>query len=360
MLRGPPRRRPARPVADAPIESLLARSEDLAKGWLLALLENAPLGDAPRIMAADLSRDGPRICDAIVRAIADDRDLDRLAEGGALAPLAARAGELAAAGGAGATAHAVDALHGVIWSALRSELRDPDPDLIASCAERLAQVTDLVRVAALRRADVAARTPDDDSLRAVDLRAVRHADASDPRDEQPPPPVAGRAAARAWPDEARSEPQALWVGALADEIRAGAGTPLSLLLAELEDADRLIAVEGPTASAATFGEFARAVRAALRRRDILVCETDSRLWVIARDTGRPGVQALGARISEAVRGGPQWRGAPMVASIGVAVLGEDGRTPSQLIEAAEEARFAAAAGGVDMTYTGADEGPEDL
>ncbi len=82
--------------------------------------------------------------------------------------------------------------------------------------------------------------------------------------------------------------------------------------------------------------------------------------MISRDTGRPGAQALGARISEAVRGGPQWRGAPMVASIGIAVLGEDGRTPSELIEAAEEARFAAAAGGVDLTYTGTDEGPEEL
>ena len=34
----PPRRRPARPVADAPTDELLPRTEDLAKGWLLAQL----------------------------------------------------------------------------------------------------------------------------------------------------------------------------------------------------------------------------------------------------------------------------------------------------------------------------------
>jgi hypothetical protein len=34
-----------------------------------------------------------------------------------------------------------------------------------------------------------------------------------------------------------------------------------------------------------------------------------------------------------------------MASVGFAVLGEDGRTPAELIEAAEEARFAASAGG---------------
>ena len=38
MLSGPPRRRRARPVADAPVDVLLPRAEDLAKGWLLALL----------------------------------------------------------------------------------------------------------------------------------------------------------------------------------------------------------------------------------------------------------------------------------------------------------------------------------
>ncbi len=74
-------------------------------------------------------------------------------------------------------------------------------------------------------------------------------------------PVAGRERRRGpGPMRLAASHEALWVGALADEIRAGAGTPLSLLLAEMEDADRLIAVEGPTASAATFGEFARAVR----------------------------------------------------------------------------------------------------
>ena len=67
-----PRRRRARPVVDAPINALLLRSEDLAKGWLLALLEDAPLEEASRILAAELTRDGPRLCDAVLRAIGDD------------------------------------------------------------------------------------------------------------------------------------------------------------------------------------------------------------------------------------------------------------------------------------------------
>src|SRR2546429_3818486 len=121
MQPGPPRRRHARPVAGAPIDALLPRAEDLTKGWLLALLEQEPLSDAPSILASELTRDGPRLCDAVVRALADEGDLHRLAPGGALEPLAARAGELAGAQGVEATARAVDAPRAVIWSGVRRE-----------------------------------------------------------------------------------------------------------------------------------------------------------------------------------------------------------------------------------------------
>ena len=87
---------------------------------------------------------------------------------------------------------------------------------------------------------------------------------------------------------------------------------------------------------------------AARREDILVCESDARAWIITRDTDRAGARALGERIAAAVRESGSWRGAPLVASVGLAVLGEDGRTSGELIEAAEEARFAATAGGVDV------------
>ena len=84
----------------------------------------------------------------------------------------------------------------------------------------------------------------------------------------------------------------------------------------------------------------------MRRQDILVCETDARAWIIARDTTRDGAYALGERIAAAVQAGRPSHGAPLSASVGIAVLGEDGRTSAELIEAAEEARFAAEARGV--------------
>jgi len=342
MQVGPPRRRRARPVADAPIETLLARSEDLAKGWLLALLEQHELDEAPRILAADLTRAGPRICDAVVRSIADDTDLRRLEPGGALEPLVSRTGELAGAQTPEQVSRAVDALHAVLWSALRDELRHPDPDQVAEIVERLALVVELVRGAALRRGDGAGATIGEGRSGGGRATSVG---------------TAGLSEAGSAPASAR---HALWVGALRDEIQRSerSGAPLSLLLAELEDAHRVLAVETPENATTTFGRFAQAVRGVARRHDILVCETDTRAWIIARDTGRVGAHALGSRIADAVGAARPWRGAPMAAAVGVAVLGEDGRTPDELTEAAEQARFAATASGIGLVPVAVANPPE--
>jgi len=340
---GPPRRRRARPVADAPIETLLARIEDLTKGWLLALLEQHELHEAPRILAADLTRSGPRVCDAIVRSIADDTDLRRLEPGGALEPLVSRAGEIAGAETAEHVSHAVDALHAVVWSALRDELRHPDGNQVAEIAERLGLVMEVVRGAALRRGDGAGALVGEGRFgRAHATSAGAH----------------GLSEAGGAPTSA---PQALWVGALQEEIQRSerSGAPLSLLLAELEDSHRVLAVETPDEATTTFGRFAQAVRGVARRQDILVCETNARAWIIARDTGRAGAQALGSRIADAVGEARPWRGVPMAASVGVAVLGEDGRTPDELTEAAEEARFAATASGIGIAPLAPENGPEE-
>ncbi|MGI8863422.1 MAG: hypothetical protein ACR2JH_03325 [Solirubrobacteraceae bacterium] len=327
MQQGPPRLRRARPVADAPVDALLLRAEDLAKGWLLALVEQAPLDDAPAILAADLARDGPRVCGAVVRALADESDLHRLEPGGALEQLVSQTGEIAGSRGVEATARAVETLRAVIWSAVRAELNQPDADQVSELSERLTLVIELVRAAALRRC-------------------------AEPQAAPREPPVVLRDVARLAPQEpsVAQKPDSLWKGALADEIRVAeqGGAALSLLLIELEDADRVVAIEAPGEATATFGRFAQAVRSAVRGQDILACETGTRAWVIARETGRLGSHALAARMVAAVGAAPPWRGAPLAVSVGFAVLGEDGADVDALIEAAEEARFAASATGTGV------------
>jgi GGDEF domain-containing protein len=342
MLPGPPRRRRARAVADAPIAALLERSEDLAKGWLLTLLEQAPLDDAPGILAADLARDGPRVCAAVVRALADDDDLRRIEPGGALELLVARTGEFAGAIGSESTSRAVDALSAVIWSAARDELSHPEPEEVYELVERLAVVIELVRGAALRSAET----------EPAPLHAIADAD-PEPAASPPQPrrlsPVGSTQPT--WPvPPPPPTPEPLWIGALEDEILRSerSGAALALLLVELDDADRISAAESAREASATFGRFAQAVRSVVRRGDILACESEARAWIIARDTSRAGAQALAKRAAGAVRAARSWRGAPLTVSVGVAVLGEDGRDSEGLAEAAEEARWSAAASGTGV------------
>ncbi len=147
-----PRRRRARPVADAPIDGLLARTSELTKGWLLALIEDAPLEGAPGVLGPRLVTEGPLLCEAVLRALTDDLELRRLEPGGPVGELAAAVGELAGAAGdpAGIT-RAVDALHAVLWAALRAALAGDDGELGADVAERLSLACGMVRLASLER-----------------------------------------------------------------------------------------------------------------------------------------------------------------------------------------------------------------
>jgi GGDEF domain-containing protein len=415
-----PHRRPGRPVADAPIERLLAHPEEVARNWMFALLSQVELHEAPGLVTEPFTRDGPRVCDAALRALAEESDLRRLEPDGALWPLVSRVGEMTGSLAAGHVLTAVDALHDVLWIELRRELRGAaDPDLVADLAARLTRVCALIRDAGLTRAGGG---PGLESVRGVGAAPMRSGErrgvgmpppsvppgpagaagvaqapgepgvdvpvrsevdgpassgvpvppeAAEPpapevavpapsaeapappagppaQDEPPAQPGASDVAAGAPPP---GRPAPLWVEALEDEIRAAKASfaPLSLLLAEMEDAERIATAAGAERAGEAFSEFALAVRRALRRQDILVQETSARAWVIARETARAGAHSLGARIAESVGETTSVGGSPLVASVGVAVLGEDGIDCAQLMEAAEEARFAASARGIEVS-----------
>ncbi len=351
-----PRRRRPRPVADAPIDALLGRCDDLAKGWLLALIEQAPLTRAGAILAQDIARDGPRLCDAVLRAIADETDLHRLEPDGALTALAARAGSMAGAGTPVEVSSAVDALHGVVWAALRDELRGPEPEIVYGLAERLSLVVERVRSAALGDPCSGgpgvlrplAAVPEQDAERGGSPRPAQDAErGGSPRPAQD---AERGGSPRPAQDAERTGPSgALWMDALQDEIdRAVAtGAPLSLLLAEVvgepagERESDIVDAQDVIDPDDLYGRFGRALRAAVRRQEILACESDSRAWIIAPGTSRSGADALGSRIGDALTHAETWGGAPLTAAVGVAVLREDGRTSAELMRAAQEARSAA-------------------
>jgi GGDEF domain-containing protein len=129
-------RRP-RPVADAPAVDATA----VAKAWLLALVADAPLAQAGSVPAAELARGGPALCSGVLAALGSDVALERLVAGdGGRAPLGASAARLTGARSPAALAAGIEALRAATWRALKVELRDPVPELVADLADRLAHV----------------------------------------------------------------------------------------------------------------------------------------------------------------------------------------------------------------------------
>ncbi len=374
------------PVERADAELLAGRAQAIAKGWLLTLLERAPLDAVAAIPATAVASEGPAVCAAFARALGSDAELDRLRPAGDLAPLIGRIGGLAGARDAAGVLAAVDALRACVWAAAL-DARGKRTDDVGLLAERLAEIALVTGSTALSGA-AASRTTGIEGERAIAPepsaadadRALAPADADRAGDAgettsatplaESSSPATGpaRSSARPEPDPPEHDlppvtelPQRpapapvdgmddgdLWIATLERHIdrcqREGGG--LALLRVELVDGDRIAATATPEERGVPYGRLAQAIRRAIRRQDLVASDKQGRAWVIAPAVGRAGAIALAERIGAGVEHGEHWRGAPLAATSGFAVYGEDGHDAHALIERAEEAMLAASAAGV--------------
>jgi hypothetical protein len=134
----------ARPVADAPVDALAARAEELARRWAIALVAARALSQMAGVPLAELAREAPALCAQLVRALGSDAELARLLEppaareaGGAVR-VDALAAWIAPAGDVASAVHDVEALRGVVWDATLGELSDPAARQVADLSDRLA------------------------------------------------------------------------------------------------------------------------------------------------------------------------------------------------------------------------------
>ena len=142
----------ARPVADLPLDALVARDEELARRWAMTLLIGRPLDRMSAVPLEQLAREGPELCAQAIRALVSDLELDRLT--GVVAPsgrgASAPARRLAAIAGVhevGEVVVAVEALRRVLWETMLEELRPgqlgwASPILDSSPARQLADLAD--------------------------------------------------------------------------------------------------------------------------------------------------------------------------------------------------------------------------
>jgi GGDEF domain-containing protein len=421
-----PYRGRARPVADAPVGTLVASADALARDWLVALLAQGPLSAATAVPIADFAREAPGLCVAMARALGSDAELERLAHGD-LASRAARAGTLAGAADPVAVAVAVETLRAALWGAALSELRRPEAGLVADLAARLSSVAAVVTAASLRAIgagaadpaaataprppvaeaaadDDAAPTPPVDAAAASPTRSPRvTADAPEPsgtnggsgivsapdagsrgrgassssasvswtrsssagRAESsssvPPPAIVRPPTPSDWGAPAARAAEAVEQAAMAqappqivdgpplEHLSQGIerhlvdGRGLAVLLVELEGVQRLL-LAGPGAEQAVAHAEA-AVLALMRPGDAAVREEAGRIWITLPGIGPAGARALGLRVAVAVEGAAAHRGAPLTASIGLAVFPADATDAAGLVDRAEESLLLARASG---------------
>lgn len=346
-----PRPRRARPVADAPVAALAERAEDLAKAWVLQLLESGPLTAAITLPAAEFAREAPALCAVAVRALASDEELDALRPGGSAYGLARRAGALTGASSPPDSVRAVGALRAVLWAAAREELRAPDAAFVEELAERLAHVAAEIALAAAEGAAEAAA-----ARRRTDTPPPPHpsvpagAPVDDPFGVHAPTRADPLASAAPLMDSPAAPMALAGEGArvaLSAAVYAAhaSGQPLAVLLAEIDGADRLALSLGIEPARGLLGEATAAIEAALPGTATARMDGPGRLWILAPGQGRLGGGALAGRAAEALAGIPA-HGVPLTATIGIAVHPVDGASPAALAARAEQALWAARAAGV--------------
>lgn len=339
---------PARPVADAPVAALVAEPDALARDWLVALLARAPLTAAASVPVADLAREAPALCAAMLRALGSDAELQRLGADGDLAGLAGRGGALAGATEPAAVVEAIETLRGVLWSALVAELRRPEPGLVADLADRLAAVAAVVAAASLRA--VAAPAPLARPVSDPPAREPLHVVEDPPRwDPTDAVRTVQQAAGDAEPHVRDLRPR-IQDGSAAEHVADRVSDhlvdrrSLAVLLVELDGVERLLVAGDDAVAAVQAAE--QAVEGLLRQGDGARREGPGRIWITLPGTGPAGARALALRIAVAVERAAEHRGAPLTVSSGIAVFPGDALDAPGLMDQAEEALLRARAGGV--------------
>jgi hypothetical protein len=145
-------------VAGTPVDVLLARADELARRWAIALILALPLERIGELPLERFAREAPALCAQVVRALESDDELAqitaRAANGSGHTAPVRRIAEITGARDGQAAVEVVEALRGVLWEALQEELcwarfEQSPARLVADLADRLAYVCSSALVSSL-------------------------------------------------------------------------------------------------------------------------------------------------------------------------------------------------------------------
>jgi GGDEF domain-containing protein len=150
-----------------------------------------------------------------------------------------------------------------------------------------------------------------------------------------------------WEDATDAGPP--WLTAIASRLehREQDGRPFAVYVVEVDDLDRLLAAQTGREVAFALETAERGLTAELEPADLVVRERLGRWWLTSPERDGGGARELGVRVAAAI-GRAQVGGAPLTASVGVAVCPVDGESLDALAGRADEGMFAARAAGVPL------------
>ena len=134
---------------EGPLARVESSREELAKAWLVRVIERASLDEIRDLPTERLARELPAVISDILRTVANGSARFELSEEQAQRAAALAALRPSGESGAGELARDVAALQSVLVRAIRDELVDESPELFVNAVERLAEATGAVHAAAV-------------------------------------------------------------------------------------------------------------------------------------------------------------------------------------------------------------------
>jgi diguanylate cyclase (GGDEF)-like protein len=306
------------PPIRGPLARLDRSRDELAKAWLVRLIERASLDEIRELPTERIARELPELIGDIVRQAAegegDPYDLPK--------DEAERAASLATMRGAGREVQAADvardlaALQSVLIRALRAEIGESDPERFAEAVERLVEAIGAVQAAAME-AHV--------QTRSRELESQANTDS-----------LTGLGNLRALQRQ---------LGILLD-VQKRYRHPFGLLLMDVDGLKRINDSHGHQAGDRVLMQVAMSLRRSIRSVDTAARIGGDEFCVLLPQQDLKSAAKLAARLATAVEEEVATPDDPPVTiSIGVAALPEHGDDAEALIDTADRAMYRAKAAG---------------
>jgi diguanylate cyclase (GGDEF)-like protein len=305
------------PPVRGPLARLDRSRDELAKAWLVRLIERASLDEIRELPTERIARELPELISEIVRAVSEDEgdpyDLSKEQAERAASLATLRSGRDVQTAD---VARDVASLQTVLIRALREELGESDPLRFVEAVEQLVEGTAAIQAAALE-AHVQSRSRELESQANTD-------------------PLTGLGNLRALQRQL----------ATLLEVRKRYSHPFALLLMDIDGLKRINDSHGHQAGDRVLMQVAMSLRRSIRSVDTAARIGGDEFCVLLPEQDLKSAAKLAARLATAIEEEVSAPGDPNISvSIGVAASPEHGDDADALVDTADRAMYRAKAAG---------------